>query len=174
MGGNTGPRLKHTTVNLYEEDVEVLQQNGIAVSDGLRELVHYLCEHDMTDVLKSVRYGQLFAQLNELQSKMERARAERDHLNSVIDEYSSNIAYIMECQAKFKLYEDNQDKIDRICLIGKSIDNLMYVCNFDVEAMRRANIPELKEMEEINPGWNLDEHVRMRKSIGNGSCISIQ
>lgn len=167
------PNIKHTTVNLYEDDVEFLRQKGIPISDALRELVHYLCVNDMTDILKSVRYGQLFTQLNNLQEKLENAKAAREHLDKQITEYESGISFVLACQKDYKLIEDNQEKFERICEIGKVIDLLMYRCNFNIKKMREADIPELREMEEINPGWDLEEHVRMRKSVGDGSVIPI-
>lgn len=166
------PAVKHTTVNLYADDVITLQQKGIPISDALREMVHYLCVNDMTDILKSVKYGQLFNQLNYTQAKLESLIEKKEDIERQISECKELISFILECQSKVVTYEDNQETIARICEIGPAIDALMYKCNYDPEAMRRANIPELKEMEELNPGWSLEDHIKMRRAVGDGSCVS--
>lgn len=170
MGRST---MKHTTVNLYEDDVVILQQKGIPISDALRELVHYLCENDITDILKSVKYGQLFNQLTSTQAKLESLIERKDDIERQIQDCKNHISFILECQSKVQSFEDNQERIDRICAIGRVIDNLMYNCNYNPDAMRRANIPELEEMEMINPGWSLEEHIKMRKAMGDGSRVSL-
>ena len=164
--------MKSTSVNLYEDDLIILQKRGISVSDTIRELIHHICQNDTPDVLKAVRIGQTYEQINILNDRIETLIEKRDSINDQIGYYQSLVQEIAGHQTTILEHQSRQDKINRICEIGKAIDILMYKCNFDAEAMRKENIPELKEMEELNPGWSLEDHIKMRRAVGDGSCVS--
>ena len=164
--------MKSTSVNLYEDDLITLQKRGISISDTLRELVHHICQNDIPDVLKAVRIGQTYEQINILNERIETLIEKRDAINDQIEYYRSLVLEITGHQSTILEHQSRQEIINRICEIGKAIDILMYKCNYDTEAMRKENIPELKEMEEINPGWSLEDHIKMRKSVGDGSCVT--
>lgn len=170
-----GPNItKSTSVNLYEDDLIILQKKGISISDTLRELLHHLCQNDITDILKSVRIGQTYEQINMLNDKIDQLIKKRDEIDSDIEYYKLQVKEILEHQSIILEHQSRQEQIDRICEVGKAIDALMYNCKFDVDEMIRANIPELEEMKRINPGWSLAEHIRMRKAVGDGSTVFIQ
>lgn len=163
--------MKHTSVNLYEEDVEILRNNGIPVSDALRELTHYLCQNGLIGVLKSVGQNDLIEQFNVKIAQLERLKDQKRDLDSKIRECEEQLEFIMKCQAEIKSEEGYQDRINRICEIGRIIDNIIFSYEYDIERIRSDNIPEIEEMEGINPGWSLEEHIEMKKKLSRSNSI---
>lgn len=165
-------RLKTTTVNLFESDIKVLERRKIPISDALRGILHHLVVHDSSDILYCVRRGQYGEQLKEVDERirhlmkdLERLDKEREWITNKIDELELEKemirSYIEGAEADYRY---NQT-IEQVVNLGLELDQIIYRCRFDEDEVRKIGAKEIKEMESINPGWSLSDHIKIRKGI---------
>jgi predicted RNase H-like nuclease (RuvC/YqgF family) len=167
-------RLKSTSVNLFESDIEILEKRGIPISEAIRDILHHLVIHDSSDILYCVRRGQYGEHLKEVDERIkrllkdkERLDGEREWIDNKIDELEG-----LKEMLRFNIESSEADHrhnqtIEQVMNIGLELDKIIYKCNFDEDQVRSIYEKEIQEMESINPGWSLSDHIKIRKGIFN-------
>jgi predicted RNase H-like nuclease (RuvC/YqgF family) len=165
-------KIKTTTVNLYESDIKTLERRGIPISDTLRSLLRHILESDSSDILYCIRHGQYAEQIKDIDRRIQRLLKdkgrldkEREWIDTTIDELEKQKDMLQfNIETAEADYRHNQT-IEQVINIGLELDQLIYQLNFD-ESRIRESIPEkIQEMEILNPGWSLSDHIEARKGV---------
>lgn len=164
MAGANG-LMRSTSVNLYESDIKELEKRGLSISETIRELIHHICEYNAHDIFFSVRKGQAAEQLDSIEKRISKLKERRVLIDEDIERMEQQRDIILENMKILDSQVTQQQMWERICQIGNSIDIMIYQCDFDYDAVIEKDIPEIAEMQSINPGWSLKDHIEMRKRI---------
>lgn len=166
-----GSNIKVTTVNLYETDIQEMELRGLSISETVREIIHHFCENDEADMLYAISKGHVIRNSNLIDRRIDSLKKQRDLITASIEnleqqkqEYLTSVIRIDQKLEEARTWE-------RICELGTIITNLVYSCNFDIDKVLELDAPEIKEMQTINPGWSITEHIRIKKEISGRLTI---
>jgi len=157
--------LVKTSITLYETDVKELNDRGLSVSGTLRELIHHICSHNAHDIFYSIRRGQASENLLLVNSRILELKKQRASIDEELSEMERRRTQVIEREEKIEKEIAEAELVARVCSIGSVIDTMIFQYDFDIQKIKEADIPEIEEMERINPGWTLEYHVDLKKKL---------
>ncbi|TRZ53723.1 MAG: hypothetical protein D4S01_00850 [Dehalococcoidia bacterium] len=157
--------LKSTSVTLYKSDIEELTSRGLSVSETIRELLHHIISYDATDIFFSVRRGQAYEHIATLDKRILKLSKQQSIIQADINELTNRRNEILKRQDIIESQCNEAKTWKRICELGSTIDTFIYLNEFDITKIMEMDIPEIAEMEAVNPGWSLLTHIEMKKKL---------
>jgi len=158
-------RIVNTSVSLYKSDIDEITKRGLTVSGTLRELIHHIVEYDASDIFFSIRRGQICEHLTVIDKRIDDLCFQRGQIETKLHELRKRRDHILDRKKILESQINEAEIWEKICKIGSAIDEIVYQCDFDIDLIKEQNAPEIAEMEVINPGWNIEDHVKMRREL---------
>lgn len=154
-----------TSVNLYKSDVDNLTKRGFSISDTVRDLLHHISSYGDEEIFFSVRRSGGLSILEITENKIKEIEEKISELKTTKSEFVQRRNLILKnldvVQSQEKEYLDWQSVTE----LGYAIDTVMFHSNFDPDIIRGSVGPEIEKMENLNPGWNLEQYIEMKKKL---------
>lgn len=152
-------------VHIYKEDALKLKERKLTLSKTIRNIVHESLIYDELKEKISLSLIEINQKIQSLESDIARAKLQRENITGNIESLEEKINNYNEMKNEIHRRAEQHELWIRLCKISSIIDDIIITHDFDESTIKIGEYPEIKEMERLNPGWNLTDHIKLKKDI---------